>query len=333
MRHLTRAALLVSPLLVVTACSTRRPAPASPRPPATTVSRPGALTGGGSLRVETGPRGSGRIEVIPLEEYVSDVVVGEITVSASDGALAARVFEAQAIVARTYAAAQRGRHAAERFDLCSTTHCQVWRRGGARQSRWAAAIASAVVRSRGLVLTWADAPIEAVFHGHCGGHTSAASDVWRGGPAPYLQAVPDPYCLRERPARWTWQADIDGLRHAFNRVARTAVGTRLDAIQVVRRDAGGRVAEVLLSGDRAPVVSGEDLRMAVLGAFGAASLRSTHFDVRREGSLVLFEGDGWGHGVGLCQTGLLARVRAGQSALAILQAYYQGARVERLGGT
>lgn len=293
---------------------------------------PVAQVSGGAVRVDVGGPGSRQIESLRLEAYVRDVVVSEIAVAAGDGALATEVYEAQAIVARTYAVRGRGRHAAEGFDLCSTTHCQVFRRDAWRKSRWAHAIDEAVARSQGQVLVWQGRPIEAVFHAHCGGHTSAAAEVWRGGTAPYLQGVPDPYCLLERPAGWSWRTALDDLRLTLNGRTRTAVGDRLDGIQVVRRDAGGRAADVLLSGDRAPMVSGEDLRLAILARHGAATLQSTRFDVRRAEQGVVFDGTGAGHGVGLCQTGLIGRVRAGQRVTAILEAYYPGALVMRLAG-
>lgn len=286
-----------------------------------------------TLRVEVGPRGSRAIRAVPLETYVRDVVVGELFVPAADGPIALAAYEAQAIVARTYAMAVRSRHASEGFDLCSTTHCQVYVPDQWRRSRWAAEIDQAVQRTRGRYLASGGRPIEAVFHAHCGGHTSAAAEVWRSPGAPYLQAVSDPFCLREQPTSWSVQLDLEAIRAALNRGVRTAVGDRLDGVQVLRRDAGGRVMEVVLTGTRAPVVTGEDFRLAVMAAAGARSLRSARFEVRRDGRDVVFEGRGAGHGVGLCQIGLLGRLRAGQSPEEALRAYYTGVRIEAIGGT
>ncbi|WP_291986419.1 SpoIID/LytB domain-containing protein [Luteitalea sp.] len=286
-----------------------------------------------SLRLELGARGSGTVVRVDLETYVRDVVVGEIAVAAPDGPLARPVYEAQAIVARTYALAVRGRHAADGFDLCSTTHCQVYQPDQWRRSRWAAEVDAAVRRTRGRFLASAGRPIEAVFHAHCGGHTSAAAEVWRSVGAPYLQGVDDPFCLREQAAPWTATLPLDTLRTALNRRPRTEVGDRLDGVQVLRRDAGGRVVEVAVSGTRAPVVTGEDFRLAVLAAAGPRSLRSARFDVQRVGADLVFTGRGSGHGVGLCQTGLIGRLRAGQSAEQALAAYYPGAILTSVGGT
>ena len=347
------AALLL--LVWMGACATRAPEqPRAPEParPGPTRSEPPSAPGrdrqGGpapalpgsrhadgspALRIEVGRRGSGVVETIPLETYVLDVLIGELSVAPGDGAIAAAAYEVQALVARSYALAVRGRHRADGFDLCSTTHCQVYARDRWRQSRWAAQMAAAVERSRGRVLTHGGRPIEAVFHAHCGGHTSTAAEVWRSAGAPYLRGVPDAFCLREQSGRWTSTLDLALVRTALARTRRTDVGERLDGVQVLRRDAGGRAVEVVLTGDRAPVVSAEDLRLALIAAAGPRSLRSARFDARRDGAQVVFSGVGAGHGVGLCQIGMIGRLRAGQSPDEILRAYYTGIEIAHLGGT
>ena len=285
------------------------------------------------MRIEAGARGTRHITVVPLEEYVRDVVVGELSVGATDGLLAGPAYQAQAIVARTYALAVRGRHAAEGFDLCSTTHCQVYVRDQWRRSRWAAEIDAAVQHTQGRYLASGGRPIEAVFHAHCGGHTSEAAEVWRSGGASYLRGVDDPYCLRERPSDWAADLELEVLRVALNQRPRTQVGERLDGVQVLRRDPGGRVLAVALSGPRAPVVTGEDFRLAVIAAAGPRSMPSARFDVQRVGTQLRFTGRGSGHGVGLCQTGLLGRLRAGHAAAEALLAYYPGAVLAASSGT
>lgn len=335
-------ALVAAAAVLLGSCATRQPPVAAPRPapppvtpPASPASpRPSAPPSPGLvLRVETGPRGSGRVEAIDLESYVRDVVVGEISVGARDGALAEDVYAAQAIIARTYALAVRGRHAADGFDLCSTTHCQVYARDQWRRSRWAAQVDAAVARTRGQYLASGGRPIEAVFHAHCGGHTSTAAEVWRSAGASYLRGVPDPYCVREQAGDWSSRLDLETLRTALNRRPRTEVGGRLDGIQVLRRDGGGRVVELALSGDRSPVVTAEDFRLAVIGAAGASRMRSARLDIAREGPDLVFTGRGSGHGVGLCQIGLIGRIRAGHSVAQTLAAYYAGVDLVQMGGT
>ena len=61
-------------------------------------------------------------------------------------------------------------------------------------------------------------------------------------------------------------------------------------------------------------------------------MRSTWFDVERRGQTFVFEGRGFGHGVGLCQAGALARIRAGRKLPAILQTYFPGTKIVTLHG-
>lgn len=314
---------------LLSACGGRTEPPRTAPPRTTDRDRadPRAPSASPVLRVEVGPRGSRQIAAVSLEDYVRDVIVGEISVAATDARLVVPVYAAQAIVARTYALAVTRRHAADDFDLCSTTHCQVYVRNAWRRSRWAGYVDEAVRRTRGQVLSDGRGPIEAVFHAHCGGHTSAAADVWRSPGASYLRGVEDAFCVREQPAAWSYELTRDALRDALNTRERSRVGGRLDAVQILRRDAGGRVVDVVVTGSRSPVVTGEDLRLAVIAAAGARSLRSARFDVRRTGDTLHFEGSGAGHGVGMCQVGLIGRLRAGHTPEAVLRTYYPGTTI------
>jgi stage II sporulation protein D len=71
----------------------------------------------------------------------------------------------------------------------------------------------------------------------------------------------------------------------------------------------------------------------VLRTPGGEILNSTYFSVqtesRRDGSLarLVVKGNGYGHGIGMCQWGAIGRARAGQSARAILATYYPGTTV------
>ena len=264
---------------------------------------------------------------MPAEEYVLASVLSEVAPAGDDPGVAERVFEVQAVVARTYAAASLGRHAAEGFDVCDTTHCQLINLERPVRSRWANIARQAVRATAGRILVYGARPVSALFHSDCGGYRASASDVWGGAPVPYLIAEPDPLPGGRKHQSWTFTIGREPLRSALNANARTAVGERLDTVDVQRRDASGRASLVLLNGARAPLVRGEDLRAAITTALGPRSLRSSRFDVRREGDAFVFTGQGYGHGVGLCQTGAAARAAAGESAENILAFYYPGAHL------
>ena len=273
---------------------------------------------------------NGRVANLALDDYVSGSVLAEAALHGLDPATALAVGRVQAIVARTYALANRRRHAQEGFDLCATTHCQVYRPA----SRWPAHIArlatKAAQSTSGAVITYAGQPINAVFHADCGGHTSPAATAWRGASPPYLQGLPDGYCVREAPAPWRAEVTLSDLRRALNGHDATRVGRRLDTLEVTDRDAAGRAVRVTLHGAQTVGVRGERLRSAINAGLGKHAIRSTRFTVRRSSRALLFEGNGFGHGVGLCQTGTMARARSGHSPLDIIAHYYPGTAVTNL---
>ena len=316
-----RLVLALAVSAFVAGCTARQPRPTTPDV---------IHLGGPTIQVEVGEGTNTRIRRISLEEYVAGSILAEVSLNRFDPATAARVAQVQAIVARTYAVANLGRHAHEGFDLCTKTHCQLFR----PPQRWAPEVAriarAAAKATRGLVIMYDDQPIQALFHSDCGGHTSAAGVVWGGPTPPYLRPVADPFSLRDRPAPWRFSIDVERLRDALNQDTRTRVGGRLDRITIVERDVAMRTARVVLDGQRAPMVRGEVLRAVVTGRFGARSIRSTRFTVQRHGSQFVFEGTGFGHGVGLCQRGAIARARAGHSPRAIIQHYYPGTYLDRL---
>jgi stage II sporulation protein D (peptidoglycan lytic transglycosylase) len=265
---------------------------------------------------------------VPLEDYVAVAALSELAPTAETRGTAA-MFEVQAIVARTYAEAHRGRHAREGFDLCSTTHCQIYEPSRLGGSRWTQTASDAARRTAGMILRYKGAPADAVYHADCGGWTSDAADVWKGPPRPYLPAQVDRDAAKHAHAGWKYAVDGDTLQRALNGDARTRVGGRVSAMTVVSRDQSGRAQRVLLRANRDVIVQGTDLRDVLTAAFGVRSIRSTLFDVTLSGRQFLFSGSGFGHGVGLCQVGALARLRAGETPRAVLLHYYPGTALGR----
>ncbi len=288
----------------------------SPQPPAPQPSA--ALT----LRVEVSVGDQHRIDTIPLEDYVRGSVPAEMPLGEPDAAVADRLARLQAILARTYALANRGRHAHEGFDLCSTTHCQVYTAPERQPPAVARLVAAAVDRTRGLIITDGHGPIQAVFHADCGGHTSSATTVW-GDPAPaYLSGVRDSFCVTIPRNDWHLDLDRDRLRRILNTTPDTAVGRWLDRIAVVSRDPAGRATRVAVTGEAHRMVRGERLRSVISGQLGPRAFRSARFSLEQRADRFLFSGQGFGHGVGLCQTGAIVRARRGESVDAILASYY-----------
>jgi stage II sporulation protein D len=279
------------------------------------------------VKVHVGAKGGPRVLTLPLDEYVLGAVRAEMLPSTLRAAPASRALDVQAIVSRTYAAANLGRHAADGYDLCDTTHCQVYRAATAGEGRDDAA-ARAVSATHGKVLTFQGRVIQALFHADCGGHTASAASVWGGAEAPYLESVDVWFCARRPASAWTFDVEQGRVLRALNADSRTRIGTRFRRVEIASRDASGRALAVTLIGSNTISVRAEVFRAVMTQAFGPRSIRSTWFEVVGDRSRLHFSGVGFGHGVGLCQGGALRRVEARQTPAEILAHYFPGTRLQ-----
>jgi stage II sporulation protein D len=264
---------------------------------------------------------------LPLEKYVAAVLAGEGSVLQSDEAL-----KALAVAARTFAIYGRGRHRAEGYDLCGTTHCQRFDLAAITPRLEAAAAATA-----GELLWFAGKPAFAVYSQDCGGSAEDAAAVWPDVVAPYLRRQSDPYCVRAAMPPWQWMAKPAALLAAL-RASQLRAPRTIERITLSERTASGRARELTLTGGGESVRIGAGaFRFAVGRALGWNTVRSDRYEVTG----LEFRGTGAGHGVGLCQRGADRMGIEGRSYVEILAFYYPGAalgltgrglRWTRLGG-
>jgi stage II sporulation protein D len=120
------------------------------------------------------------------------------------------------------------------------------------------------------------------------------------------------------------------VRAVLNLDPRSTVGRRLDRIAVATRDDSGRAREIQVRGEKTQTLRGEDLRAILNSEFGFRAIMSTRVSIERRGATYRFTGTGFGHGVGLCQTGAAARAARGEAVSDILSAYYPGAVLTRV---
>ena len=268
-----------------------------------------------TVRVRVG----GAVQEIPLERYVAGVVAGESSVFRSEAAL-----RAMAVAARTYAVRMRGRHAAEGFDFCDTTHCQRLQLDGI-----AARVSAAAADTAGELLWFEGKPAFTPYTRDCGGRSESAASVWPDQGAPYLTAHQDPYCGRGGGSAWQWSGEGRRIADALLRSGLRAPGT-IDSARVEERTASGRARTVALAGAGGTTrVSAGSLRFAIGRDLGWNTVLSDWFEVRAEAGRVVFQGRGSGHGVGLCQRGADQMGADGKSYREILAFYYPGTAVGR----
>ncbi len=117
---------------------------------------------------------------LPLEDYLLGVVPSEMPSKWSYEAL-----KAQAIAARSYAIANKGKRASRGYDLKDTPEDQAY--GGA--SAETATTNSAVIETKGVVITYNQKVIPAYYSASAGGHTVNSGAVWNKD-LPFLKSVP-----------------------------------------------------------------------------------------------------------------------------------------------
>jgi len=326
--------------------------------PLTWVGQPGHVYRG-QFELACGQSGEMRlINILDLEDYVAGVVPYEIGAGAPFEAL-----KAQAVVARTEALALSGRHGDEPFDVCSSTHCQVY--GGATAELDRQDVRRAVESTRGEALFWSGKPAPgAKYHACCGGVTESAGALWQFD-VPYMvgvdcgalgpeaatrgaAAIRDEEALRAIIATpntgdfcygsngYRWKVEytagqlaavlapvIGRFEHPESRVVQVAV------VERTPRGSAVRVRVTTTEGEY--VIAGEYAIRSALG--GTVTIKSGVFVVDAEGdppSTFVFSGAGYGHGVGMCQYGARGMARAGYNYRAILEHYYPGTTVENI---
>lgn len=285
---------------------------------------------------------------LPLEEYLAGVIQNEIGNNSPVEAL-----KAQAVAARTHALSLliNNRHKADGYDLCSSTHCQVYK-GKYLQNE---AVRNAVRDCGSEALFIGGNIADATYHSSCGGKTDASSVVWKGKPVSHLNGIT---CIaeadsldlsRERFARQWIDARIsnEGMssweRGALSWEKSISLGKLADnvglsyinKIVITSRGRSGRITAMKFLGDREVKLENEyKIRQAfdnTLSSFfyikGAYSESGDDVVINPKASLQL-KGKGAGHGVGMCQVGALRMAREGKSYKEILQHYYPGTELK-----
>lgn len=290
------------------------------------------------------PAAGGGITVVnrlPIESYLRGVVPRELGEVPREALAAA---QAQAVAARSYAYVRAGVLPDRPYDVEASVAHQVY--GGADAERPLSD--EAVASTAGLVLMYGGRVVDAPYHSTCGGSTAEPQEVWRADPEPYLRAVSDRipgtdrfYC--EGGSRFAWTRtftgpQLDALLARYLGAYATGVPAggpgRAFSVAVSGRTPSGRAAGVVVRTDRgAYALRGNDVRY-VFRAPNGEILNSTYFSVDeavvgRDGHLaqLTLRGNGYGHGVGMCQWGAIGRARAGHDFRTILRTYYPGATV------
>lgn len=310
----------------------------------------------GSLRLQPNAYGTYTlVNPVPIETYLRGVVPHEIGIGAPPTAI-----EAQAILARTYVLRNLRRFAIDNYELCADTQCQVYFGLGGVNPKTDRAISV----TQGLVLTYQNELVDALYSSTTGGVTAAFTDVWNGTDRPYLRPVVDSVASiwdlsRQSLANEKNLRAFIGRRQGFNEVGwdmfrwrfsstlpeitqqlreylrgiKSPMATiqTVQAVQVVKRSAAGRVLKVAIKTDRGTIEIEKD---NILNALYAPTSTLFYLDPLYNPDKTLrgytFVGGGMGHGVGLSQTGSYRLGELGWSNQRILSFYYPGTELKTI---
>ena len=266
-----------------------------------------------------------KIEEIPLDEYLLGVVSAEMPANFEQEAL-----NAQALVARTYTiySIKRNKNKHEGADICdSSTCCQAWISKEDRLARWNEdvreeywnKIVKAVNTTKGKVITYNGDVIDAFFHSNSGGITEIPVNVWGGTNFPYLQSVQtsgeEGYSQYSSEVTLTQEELINKIRAKHSDFNIDI--SQQDSVKILEYTEAGRVKNIQIGNLK---LSGVEVR-SLLG------LKSTKFKIEINNGKVTFIVTGYGHGVGMSQTGADSMAKQGSNYEEIIKHFYTGVEI------
>lgn len=268
------------------------------------------------------------VNYLPVEAYLKGVLPLEIGVRSE---VELEALKAQAVAARTYTYAKMLQRQEWQYDLLPTVADQVY--GGTNVE--SPLTDRAVDETKNEVMSYNGALVEAFYHSTCGGKTASIHEVWNTTPRPYLVSRSDTrqngqaWCSISKYATWHEQWDRPRFEKIVKKFSQSTKGVAplegsIQSIRIQERTPSGRVKRCYINTTNGNWNYGKDkIRFIFRRPNGANSiLRSSHFRISANSSVVNVQGRGFGHGIGMCQMGAIARARAGQGYRRILASYY-----------
>ena len=267
------------------------------------------------------------VEELDLDTYLLGVVSSEMPASFEQEAL-----NAQSLVARTYTIYKiinGSKH--ENADICDdSTCCQAWISKEQRLEKWNeeesksnwAKIETAVNSTKGKIVTYEGKPINAFFHSNSGGFTDTASNVWGGTNYPYLQAVE----TSGEDSYTQYASEVSVIKEEFISKIKEyhsdfSIDFNLDnQIEILEYTEGNRIKTIKIGNLN---LSGVEIRTI----FG---LKSAKFQITVEDENIKFSVIGYGHGVGMSQTGADSLAKQGKNYEEIIKHYYSGVEINNI---
>ncbi|OGS55290.1 MAG: hypothetical protein A3J79_05565 [Elusimicrobia bacterium RIFOXYB2_FULL_62_6] len=295
------------------------------------------------------------VNIVDMEVYLLGVVPSEVSSQWPYESL-----KAQAVLARTQAIIRKahgGTHKADRYHMCDGQHCQAYK-GVLTEAN---TTSRSVLETEGEMLTYHGKPAYTFYHSNCGGHIQASREVKGWGDSPYLATHQDTPPEAEKPvdSPWKFHQWITGSPQAhcnYPGMVRSAefrwvriikqkdmeyrinrdydIGALLD-LTPLKRSGSGNVNSIRITGSKKTVTV--DREHLIRNILGFSSIKSTLFMMEvnrfRNGKVRNYwiYGGGWGHGVGMCQSGAAGMAgKYGKSYREIIKFYFPGTTIRKL---
>lgn len=273
------------------------------------------------------------IGLVPLESYLVGVLASEMPLS-----WPIETLKAQAIAARSYALVTMQERSQQIYHLESSILDQVFNHVSLRDNKdpFIAKAREAVKQTTGQTLVFrtksnsSEKILKAYYHSDCGGRTTNPQNVWGAGVGSGV--VTDDYCLdplkgqsKVSHGSWSLQLSADELTLKMRTYLKRSDLSLVNNISLIRSNWKERVESVtitFLNGEKLQVLAQE-----FRSALGYERLKSTLFAVSQKENYFQFVGQGFGHGVGLCQWGSMVMGKQGLSSTEILAHYYPRAQI------
>ncbi|MDR1375049.1 MAG: SpoIID/LytB domain-containing protein [Treponema sp.] len=300
----------------------------------------------GSLEFRPADPGVTLINILNIEEYLYGVIPSEVPYF-----WPAEALKAQAVAARSYTMAYLGANAEKGFDLYGSVLSAAYRGIGVEREETTAAVDA----TRGIYLEAGGRPLRAYYSANHGGYSEDSLSVW--GYDAFMTAVPDLLVpgrkrplppdklvrwIRERvpsyssaenlhfPEAYRWERWVSA-EDLGRRAAEAGPVGRVLGVISRGRGISGRVNKVEIRGSGGTVfVDGDRIRYCLGGL--RSNLIAINAKLGKDGApeFFIFQGAGYGHGVGLDQSGAAGMAGAGYSAEEILRHYYPRAALSAI---